>query len=734
MNAPFRAANTSRRRFMVGAALTGGALVVGAVEARAQALGAAGAGLKGAAGKTGVGAFGPFVKIKPTGDVVVVNKHLEMGQGNHVGVAALVAEELDADWSRVSVEHAPANDKLYRNTALGIQGTGGSSAIANSFMQLRTAGAAARAMLVMAAAQRWKVPVEQITVKDSVVSHAASGRKAGFGELVAGAARIAPPQKPAMKSAERFTLIGSERMRRKDTGLKTTGKAIYTQDVQTPGLVVAMVAHSPRFGGKVAGYDPTSAKQVKGVIEVVQIPSGVAVLAETTHAARKGRDALKVTWNDSAAETRGSVEIMAEYHRIAAGQSDLAGVPFQNKGEAQGAFSGEVFQTSYDFPYLAHAAMEPMNCTIVVGADRARMTYGCQGQGWDQPNVAKALEMAPENIEIETLYAGGSFGRRSNLTSDYAVECAEVAKAAALWSPPLRGRPVKLVWTREDDMTAGMYRPMVHHALTIKTDADGYPLAWRHRIVSQRIFSFPGTKYDSMAAEGVEGSPYLKATPVTDTLVYHPVSPVPVSFWRSVGATHTAMVMEHTIDQLARRAGKDPVAYRRELYRRAGAERHLKVLDLAIARSDWGKPAPAGWTRTIAVHESFGTVVAQVADVTVVNGEPRVGKVVSAVDCGMAITPDQIRAQMEGAVCYGLSGVLFGQITLKGGIPEQRNFDSYRVLRFDEAPTVATYVLPSTTPPSGIGEPGTPLMGPLVAAALLQTTGKPTTSLPFVKA
>jgi isoquinoline 1-oxidoreductase beta subunit len=273
---------------------------------------------------------------------------------------------------------------------------------------------------------------------------------------------------------------------------------------------------------------------------------------------------------------------------------------------------------------------------------------------------------------------------------------------------------------------------MVHHALAIRTDADGYPLAWRHRIVSQPIFKFPGQKYDGQTVEGVMGSPYLKATPVTDTLVYEAVSPVPVSFWRSVGATHTAMVMEHTVDQLAKRAGKDPVAYRRELYRRAGASRHLAVLDLAVANSDWGKPAADGWTRTIAVHESFNTVVAQVADVSFKGGQPRVGKVVCAVDCGLAVTPDQIHAQMESAVCYGLSAALWGQITLKDGAPQQKNFDAYRVLRMDEAPQVQTYILPSTNPPSGIGEPGTPLMAPLIAQAVLATTGKPTTSLPFV--
>jgi isoquinoline 1-oxidoreductase beta subunit len=718
MNAPFKTPQADRRRFLLGAALSGGALIVGWVDADA------------ATATPAVGPFGPFVKIRPDGDVVVVNKHQEMGQGNHVGVCALVAEELDADWARVSFEHAPANEALYKNFALGIQATGGSSAIANSYMQMRTAGAAVRAMFVQAAARRWKVPEGEITVKDSVVSHGA--RHADFRELVAAAARIPPPQKPALKDPKAFTLVGTERPRRKDTLAKTTGKIRYTQDVQGPGLLVAMVAHSPRFGGKVASFDDTAARQVPGVVEVVQVPTGVAVLADTTYAARKGRDALKVSWDDAAAEKRSTADIFAEYRQMA--QGPAGGVPFENRGKAEGAFSGDLFEASYDFPYLAHAAMEPMNCSVVLQGDRAKLTYGCQGQGWDQPNVAKALGVPRDNIEIETLYAGGSFGRRSTLTSDYTVECVEVAKAAAAKRQALQGRPVKLVWTREDDMCAGKYRPMVHHAIAIRTDKDGYPLAWRHRIVCQRIFDFPGQKYDPMATEGVEGSPYLKATPVTDTLVYAAQSPVPVSFWRSVGATHTAMAMEHTVDQLARRAGKDPAEYRRELYRRAGADRHLKVLDLVIAKSDWGKAAPEGVTRVIAVHESFGSVVAQVADVTFRDGKPRVLKVVSAVDCGVAVTPDQIRAQMESGVCYGLAGALYGQVSLKDGLVQQKNFDAYRVLRMDEAPLVETHILPSDSAPSGIGEPGTPLMAPLVAAAVLKTTGKPTTSLPFVTA
>ena len=721
MNAPFKSIETDRRRFMIGAALAGGALLVGPRPVLADGSPA-----------TSPEDFGAFVRIAPDGTVTVVNKHLEMGQGNHVGVAALVAEELDADWDRVKVVHAPANAKLYANLFLRMQGTGGSSAIANSYTQMRTAGAAARAMLVEAAARKWGVPATEVTVKDSVVHHAGSGRSAGFGALAKDAASVPPPQTPMLKDPKSFTLVGTDRVRRKDSAAKASGRARYTQDVQAPDLLVAMVAHAPRFGGKVAGFDDADARKVKGVVEVVQVPTGVAVLATSTYAAKKGRDALKVRWDDSEAEKRGSDQIMADFKAmVAAGQG---GVPFDNHGDPAGAFEGQLLEATYDFPYLAHAAMEPLNCSVLIKDGKVKFTYGCQSQGWDQAAAGQALGIAPESIEIETLFAGGSFGRRGTPSGDYVVETVEIARAAAAKASALAGRPVKLVWTREDDMAAGRYRPLVHHALAIKTDAEGYPTAWRHRVVGQPVFSFPGSKFDGATVEGVQGSPYLKATPVTDTLVFAGQSPVPVSFWRSVGATHTGMVMEHTVDQLAHRAGKDPAEYRRELFKRAKADRHLGVLDLVLAKSDWGKPTKPGWARSIAVFECFGTVVGQVADVTLKDGEPRVGKVVCAVDCGVAVTPDQIRAQMEGAVCYGLSAALFGQITLKDGLVEQHNFDTYRVLRIDEAPTVETWIVPSANPPSGVGEPGTPLIAALVAGGLLQLTGKPTSSLPFVKA
>jgi isoquinoline 1-oxidoreductase beta subunit len=372
--------------------------------------------------------------------------------------------------------------------------------------------------------------------------------------------------------------------------------------------------------------------------------------------------------------------------------------------------------------------MEPMNCVAEIGAGPPRLTTASQVPSLDQLNTAMIAGALPGSVEIETLFAGGSFGRRANFKSDYASECVHVAKHVG------GGRPVKLVWTREDDMTAGYYRPLVHHAVRVTLGADGLPVHWRHRIVCQSIMKgspMGGGKLDQTAVEGVVDSPYLKATPAIDAQVVLPDSPVPVLWWRSVGATHTAFVMEHTIDQLARAAGKDPVDYRRAYYAKAGAGRHLAALNLAMEKA--GPAAAAGWTRGVAVHEGFGSVVAQVAEVKLEGDIPKVGRVVTAIDCGTAISPDQIAAQMEGGTCLGLSAILFGQVTMKRGVVEQKNFDSYRVLRMSEAPSVETYIVPSGAPPSGVGEPGTPVIGPAVANALLAISGKPISSLPLVK-
>jgi isoquinoline 1-oxidoreductase beta subunit len=726
MNAALKSPSATaptRREFVVVATVAGGALLVGCSPASLLSIG----------GKDrDFGAFGPFIRIGADGAVTVVSKHIEFGQGSSAGLAAIVAEEMDADWDKVKVVQAPAIAKVYANLGMGVQGTGGSSAIANSWEQLRKAGAGARAMLVGAAAARWKVAPGEVTVKDGVVAHA-SGKAATFAQLLADAGKISPPDNPTLKDPRTFTLVGTDRVRRKDSYAKSTGTARFTQDVHAPNMLVAMVAHAPRFGATVAGFDAAAARKVPGVVDVFQIPSGVAVTAVNTWAARQGRDAVKVRWDLGKAEGRGSTAILAAYRDLASGKTAPAGdvkwQAFETRGSVAAAPGAIVVEALYDFPYLAHATMEPMNCVAEVGGGATKLTSGSQSPTLDQLNTAKIVGELPGSVEVETLFAGGSFGRRANFASDYVSECVQIAKHVG------GGRPVKLVWTREDDMTGGYYRPLVHHAVSVSLGADGYPATWRHRIVSQSIMKgspMGGGGLDESAVEGVKGSPYLKATPAVDAQAALPDAGVPVLWWRSVGATHTAFVMEHTVDQLARKAGKDPVDYRRGLYAKAGAGRHAAVLNLAVEKAGWGAPTP-GWTQGVAVHESFGSVVAQIAEVKLVNGEPRVGRVVTAIDCGTAVAPNQVAAQMEGGTCLGLAAALFGQITLTDGVVDQKNFDTYRVLRIDEAPSVETYILPSAGKPTGVGEPGTPVIGPAVANALLAMNGTPTASLPFVK-
>ncbi len=711
---------TTRRQVVIGAAVVGSSLLIGGCSlGDVLSVGA----------PHDFGAFGPFIKIASDGAVTVISKHIEFGQGSHTGLAAMIAEELDADWNKVVIEQAAANAKVYANLGMGVQGTGGSTAIANSWMQLRNVGAATRAMFVQAAAAKWGVPAGEIAVKDSVLSHK-SGKTAGFGDLLADAAKIKPPEKPVLKDPKTFTLIGADRIRRKDSAAKSNGTARFTQDVQLPGMLVAMVAHAPRFGATVKSFDDSAARKVSGVVDVVQIPTGVAVLAKNTYAARMGREALKVTWDESKAEKRGTDAILKQYRDIAAGKGGdkIKWEDFDVHGS--GAPDGEIFETSYEFPYLAHATMEPMNCVAQIKGGKTKLTVASQIPTMDQLNTAKIVGSLPGSVQIETLFAGGSFGRRGNFQSDFVTECVHIAKKAG------KGNPVKLVWTREDDMRAGKYRPMVLHTVKIVLDKEGYPASWTHRVVTQSIMKgspMAPKGVDTSAVEGAMGSPYLKATPIVDAKVALPDAGVPVLWWRSVGATHTAFVMEHTIDQLAKKAGQDPVAYRQALYKKAGkeGERHLAALQLAVDKA--GPTVTPGYTRGVAVHESFGTVVAEIAEVKLENGEPKVGRVVAAVDCGIAIVPDQIAAQVEGGICYGLAAALFGKVSMSDGVVDQGNFDTYRVLRMNEAPHVETYNVPSANAPSGIGEPATPVIAPAVANALFAMGQPATTSLPFVK-
>lgn len=674
----------------------------------------------------------PFLRIGADNTVTVISKHLEMGQGTYTGLATIVAEELDAAWAQVKVEGAPADARRYKNLAFGAQGTGGSTAMANSWGQMRETGATARAMLVSAAAKRWQVPAAEITVAEGVLRHAASGRQATFGELAEAASRETVPARVTLKDPKDFRLIG-RRAPRKDSAAKTDGSAQFTQDVHLPGMLVAVVAHAPRFGGQVKAFDASRAKAVKGVVDVVAIPGGVAVLARDTWSARKGRDALGVEWDDSAAFKLGSDEILARYRELAA----RPGLVARSDGDTAGAFAGaaRVVSASYDFPYLAHAAMEPMNCVVQRTDDGLEVWNGEQFQTVDQATLAAMFGLPPEKVKINMLYAGGSFGRRACTQSDYLREAAAIVKASGTRAP------VKLVWMREDDMKAGYYRPLFHHRIEAALDADGRIRGWRHRLVGQSIIA--GSAFepamvkngiDAVSVEGAANLPY--AIPNLQVELHTPTDiKVPVLWWRSVGSTHTAYSTETFLDRLAAESKQDPVALRLKLLGKH--PRHTAVLRLAAEKAGWGEPLAAGKPgerrgRGVAVHESFHSFVAQVAEVTVkADGSVKVDRIVSAVDCGLAINPDNVRAQVEGSVGFALSAALHGEITLKDGVVEQGNFGDYAPIRIDEMPKVEVHIVQSAENPTGIGEPGVPPVAPAVANAIAAATGKWLTRLPF---
>jgi isoquinoline 1-oxidoreductase beta subunit len=686
----------------------------------------AGRAARASTGKSGSFEPNAFIRIAPDNTVTVLSKHLEMGQGTYTGLATIVAEELDADWEQVRVEGAPADASKYNNTAFGpMQGTGGSTSIANSYDQLAKAGATARAMLVAAAAQRWKVPASEISVSGGVVQHK-SGKSAQFGDLTADAAKLPVPADAKPKDPKDYKLIGKD-IRRVDAREKSTGTALFTQDVKLPGMLTAVVAHPPRFGAKVKSFDASKAKAIKGVQAVVAfetpIRAGVAVLATDFWSAKKGRDALTVEWDETNAYRGSTADQFAHYRELAQKPGDSAA----KHGDVEQALrtAARTFEATYEFPYLAHAAMEPMNCVVHIRGDECEIWNGEQFQTVDQAAVAKLLGLSPQQVKINQLYAGGSFGRRANGHADYVVEAAAIAKAAG-------GKaPVKLVWTREDDMRAGFYRPAFLHTLKAGVDKDGNLIAWQHRLVGQSIMAGtimqgPGP-IDPVSVEGASNLPY--AIPNFSVELHSPKLPVPVLWWRAVGSTHTAFSTECFIDDIARELGKDPYQYRRALL--AKHPRHLAALDLAVEKSGWKRARAENEVMGLAVHESFNTVVAQVAVLKKTAGGPRLDRVYCAVDCGLAINSNIIAMQMESGIGFGLAAALEGAVTLKDGVIEQSNFDDYPVLRIGQMPAVETFIVPSRNKPTGVGEPATPVIAPALCNALAVVNGGPVRSLPL---
>lgn len=700
------------RRTFLQAVSVGGGLVIGAgfmpdaLAADSQAVSTT--------AKNPAPVFNNFLKITPDSKVVLIVKHLDMGQGISTGLATIVAEELDANWEQMDWEFAPADGNRYNNLFWGkTQGTGGSTSIANSWLQLREASAAARAMLVAAAADQWKVPAKEIAVSQGIITH--GEHRATFGELVAKAALLPAPQKPTLKNPKDFQIIG-KKMSRKDSIAKTNGTAIYTQDIQLPGMLTALVAYPPQVQGKVKKLDASKAKAAPGVTAVVEIPRGVAVVANNFWAAQQARKLLTIEWDLSACEMRGSEELFNDCHAAAKKSGQIA----KNVGDASAALAKATHTISaeYELPFLAHTPIEPLNCVIKLEKEQCELWYACQMPTTDQQQVAEATGLKIAQVKINTLYAGGSFGRRA-CPNDYVVDAVEIAKQ-------LPGRAIKMLWTREDEILNAFYRPMAVHHLRGAVADDGSILAWQHHAVAQSLF--PGPNLDWSIVEGINDmhykvpNLYVEGTEIDIK--------IPVLWWRSVGHSGNAFVVETFIDQLAKAAKKDPVVFRREML--ADTPRALGVLDLAAEKSAWGKPLPKGITRGIAVHKSFGTWVAQVAEVRVKDdGSFTVERVVCAVDCGVAINPDVIRAQMEGGIGMGLSAALGEAITLKKGVVEQTNFHNYPLLRIDAMPTVEVHIVPSAEMPSGVGEPGLPPIAGAVANALFAATGKPLTKLPL---
>jgi isoquinoline 1-oxidoreductase beta subunit len=704
-----------RRAFLRAGAVTGAALVI---EVRLWPESAAADPL----------APNAFVRIAPDNSVTVLAKHLEMGQGSHTGLATVLAEELDADWAQVRVEAAPADATRYNNLGWGpVQGTGGSSSINNSWEQLRKAGATARAMLVSAAARKWGVPESGLSVDQGVVSHAASGRRATFGELAEAAAALPVPAEVRLKEPKDFKLIGTQPPR-VDSKSKTDGSAVFTMDVYLPHMLTAVIARPPLFGATAKSFDKTAALAVRGVTDVVQVPAGVAVVARGFWAAQQGRDALKVEWDESQAERRGTDEILAEYRVLA----QKPGASARRDGDTAAAFAGaaKVLEAVYEFPYLAHAPMEPLDCVVKAEGGRAEVWAGSQIQTFDQATVAAVLGLPPEKVTLHTLVAGGSFGRRATPVADVAHEAASVVKA-------IGGRaPVKLVWSREDDIRGGRYRPLFVHRLRGGLDASGRIVAWEHRVVGQSFLKgtpFEGLIKDGVDATAVEGGSTLPyAIPNLACELHMTQVGVPTLWWRSVGHSHTAFSTETFFDELAHAAGRDPFDLRVELLK--AHPRLRAALELAASRAGWGSPLPPGRARGIALQESFGSFVAQVAEVSErPDGLPKVERVSCAVDCGVAVNPDVVRAQMEGGIGFGLGAALWSEITLEKGRVVQSNFDGYRTLRIDEMPKVEVHIVPSAEAPTGVGEPGVPPIGPAVANAFFRLTGRRVRKLPFLR-
>ncbi|MES2847902.1 MAG: xanthine dehydrogenase family protein molybdopterin-binding subunit, partial [Bacteroidota bacterium] len=654
-----------------------------------------------------------FLQITADNKIKVVLAHVEMGQGIWTTLTMLLADELDVDPKNINIVHAPPG-KEYNHTQWGMQVTGGSSTTYSEFDRYRKAGATARILLVQAAAEHWGVQPSTCKTANGFIT--SGDKKLSYGEMVVAASTLTPPAEIPLRTKDQWKYIGKG-LKRLDAPDKVNGKAIYGMDIQMEGLLIAAVAHSPVMAGTVKSFDTTKAKLITGVVDVVQVPNGVAVLATNYWAALQGKKALDIHWDAGPNANLNTPTQIEDYKKLAV----TIGKEIKKAGDVAAAEShaAKTIELEYIMPYLAHAAMEPMNCTVKITGDSCEIWTGTQMPAADQAIAAKILGFKPEQVKLNTPFLGGAFGRRGTPTSDFVAEAVEIAKAS--------GKAVKMIWSREDDMHGGYYRPLFLHKIKAGVDSNGTPTFWNHTIVGQNLPWDEG----GAAHEGVSDSAYLKSIPNHFVQLHSPKLDVTTLWLRSVGHTHTAFAMECAMDQLAHAAKKDPVAFRRSLLK--DHPRHLGVLNLVAEKAGWGKPLPKGHYHGIAVHESFKSFIAQVAEVSIGNdGKVKVHKVTAAVDCGLAVNPDGVTMQIESCVNYALSMAFYGEITFKNGVVQQSNFHNYRVLRLHESPAVIdVHIADSGGEMGGVGEPGFPPTAPAVANAIFAATGKRIMQMPF---
>lgn len=707
-----QAINVNRRNFIKTSTLLGGGLVISFILP---------AGIKRLAfieAPSIVFTPNAFLRIGTDGSVQIILSKVEMGQGIWTTLPMLIAEELDCDWSSIKVEHSPVG-KEYTHTFIPTQGTFGSTSTVSEFDRYRQAGAVARTMLVEAAAKRLGVPASTCRTENGFVI--AGDKRVGYGEVSDDASKLPVPS-VTLREPKDWKLIGKSQPRL-DSPEKVNGKAIFGIDIQFPDLLTAVVARSPVFGGKVKSFNAAKAKAINGVIEIIQIPSGIAVIANNYWAAKLGRDALKIEWNFGANATLDSKQQLEAYRKLAKTKGKSA----QQKGDVITALTKAVktVTAEFAFPYLAHAMMEPLNCTVKISSDKCEIWAGTQIPSNDQAAAAKLLNFKPEQVVISTPFLGGGFGRRGALNCDWVIEAVTLAKAS--------GKFIKLVWSREDDISGGYYRPSYLHHVVIGMDSSGFPIAWQHRVVGQSVFSntpFGGDlEIDDSSVEGIKGSPYLESVPDHSVELHTTKNDIPVQPWRSVGKSHTCFVMETLIDEIAFAGGKDPIAYRRILLK--NYPRHLAVLNLAAEKAKWNTPLPKGRFRGVALNEGNGSYVAQIVELSIDKKKIQVHRVVCAIDCGVAVNPDGVKAQMESCIVYGLTAALYGEITLEKGQVKQRNFNDYRLLRINEMPVVEVHIVPGLDKIGGAGETGVPPIAPALANALFAATGKRIRKLPI---